>query len=89
MKKWLIDAEQVNYLLGEKADDAYIHHRFGSDFHGGYVWTVNQLQKLPEAVIRCQECRKFLENWKCTYWHRFTKPDGFCHIGERRANAED
>ena len=62
---------------------------------GGYFGTVKseivEAQKTEDivSVIRCKDCRFFLENWKCMTWHMFVRPDGYCFRAERKPDADE
>ena len=53
----------------------------------------NIIQKQPtiDAVsdIQCQDCRFFLDNWRCVTWHMFVRPDGYCFRAERKPDADE
>lgn len=40
-------------------------------------------------LIRCKDCRFFLENWRCVTWHMFVRPDGYCFRAERKSDEEE
>lgn len=35
-------------------------------------------------LIRCKDCRNFLENWRCLKWSAFARPEGYCYKAERK-----
>ena len=39
--------------------------------------------------ICCKNCQFFLENWKCTVWKHFVRPDGYCFRSERKPDEEE
>ncbi len=53
---------------------------FGKDPEVERICGLIQKAKWIDAVpaIRCNDCRFFLENWRCVTWHMFVRPDGYC-----------
>lgn len=50
---------------------------------------VNRETKITGVLIRCEDCRFFLDNWKCMTWHMFVRPDGYCFRAKRKPDADE
>ncbi len=92
MQKKLIDAFTIYEQIGDDADAEFtkiVVEGEETNFMDGFCWTMNRISKLPESVIRCNDCRLFLENWMCRYWHRFSRPEGYCHNVRKRDDPSE
>ena len=57
----------------------------------GKLSAKSAIRKVMEApvidalpVVRCSDCKNFLENWRCLKWSAFARPEGYCYKAERK-----
>ena len=83
-----INAHTIYEEIGADADEAYATMRADNgeepDFMDGFCWTINRIQKIPEALMHCDSCRLFEKDEMCSFWHRYSRPNGYCHNWQKR-----